>query len=122
MSRFSSSQYVREVNRNVLRITWMMQVCTIVAGHRWVTTSGSPFRPSQTVTDREEHVLDPAVAQVGQHTHPELRALPAGPGLQAHNLPLAGQGDPDRSVERPVRDLPVPDLDHDGVDEHRDVR
>ncbi len=36
----------------------------------------------QAVADHEEGVLDSSVAQVGQHTHPELRALPASASPQ----------------------------------------
>ena len=32
----------------MLRIRWMMQVCTMVWGHTLPTTSGRPLRPSQT--------------------------------------------------------------------------
>ena len=42
----SSSQYFRDVNRKVLRIRWMMQVCTRLEGHTFRTTSGSSFNPS----------------------------------------------------------------------------
>ena len=55
----------------------------------------------------------PRLLQVGQHAHPELRALPAGAGPQPEDVLLPGQGDADRGVDRPVGDLPVPDLDHD---------
>ena len=102
----------------MLRIRWMMQVCTIACGHTLPTTSGSPFSPSQTT---KNDVLHAAVAQVGEHAHPELRALTAGAGPQPEDVALAGQADPDRGVERPVGDLPVADLDHDRVDEDRRV-
>ena len=102
----------------MLRIRWMMQVCTIACGQTFADHLGQAFEP---VADHEEHVLDAAVAQVGQHRHPELRALTAGAGPQPEDVPLAVEGDPDRGVERPVRDLPVADLDHDRVDEHRRV-
>ena len=117
-SRLSASQSRLEASRKVLRIRWMMQVWTVVSGHTFPTTSGRPFEP---VADQEEHVLHAAVADVGQHAHPELRALTAGPGPQPQDVLLAGQGDPDRGIDRPVRDLPVADLDHDRVDEDRGV-
>ena len=75
----------------------------------------------QAVADQEEHVPHAAVAQVGEHAHPELRALAAGAGPQPEDVLVAVQGDPDRGVDRPVGDLPVADLDHDRVDEHRRV-
>jgi hypothetical protein len=43
-----ASQSRREASRNVLRIRWMMHVWTVLSGHTLPTTSGSPFRPSQT--------------------------------------------------------------------------
>ena len=75
----------------------------------------------EAVADQEERVLDAAVAEVGQHAHPELRALTAGAGPQPEDVLLPGQGDPDRGIDRPVRDLAVADLDHDRVDEDRGV-
>ena len=71
----------------------------------------------QPVADHEEHVPDAPVPQVRQHAHPELGALPAGPGPQAQDVLLTSEGDADGSVDRPVGDLPVPHLDHDRVDE-----
>lgn len=47
IARLIASWSRRDVSRNVLPIRWMMQVCTIVSGHTFATTSGSPFRPSQ---------------------------------------------------------------------------
>ena len=75
----------------------------------------------QAIADHEEGVLDASVAQVGQHAHPELRALTAGAGPQPQHVLLPGQADPDRGVDRPVGDLAVTDLDHDRVDENRRV-
>jgi len=43
-SRRNASQSFFEARRNVLRIRWTMQVCTIVCGHMFPTTSGSPLR------------------------------------------------------------------------------
>jgi hypothetical protein len=73
------------------------------------------------VADHEEHVPDAPVAQVGEHAHPELGALPAGASPQAEDVFLPGQGDADGGVDGPVGDLPVPDLHHDGVDEDRRI-
>ena len=61
----------------------------------------------EAVADHEEHVLDPAVAQVGQHAHPELGAFPTAAGPQPEDVFLAVEGDADRGVDRPVRDLAV---------------
>ena len=73
------------------------------------------------IADHEESVLDAAVAQVGQHTHPELRALTAGAGPQPQHVLLPGQADPDRRIDGPIGDLAVTVLDHDRVDEDRRV-
>jgi hypothetical protein len=43
------------------------------------------------------------------------------PGPQAEHVAAAVQVDPDRGVERLVADLPVADLHHDRVDEHRRI-
>ena len=43
----------------------------------------------QTVADDEEHVLDAAVLEVGEHAHPKLRTLAAGAGPQPEDVPLA---------------------------------
>ena len=67
----------------MLRIRWMMQVCTIACGHTLLDHLGQAL---QAVADDEEHVLDAAVAQVGEHAHPELRALPAGAGPQPEDV------------------------------------
>jgi hypothetical protein len=79
--------------------------------------------PLQPVADDEEHVVDAAVLQLAQHLQPELRRLPTTPGAgpQPEDVLVASQVDPDRCVERPVRDLAVADLDVDRVDEHRRV-
>ncbi len=90
--------------RNVLRIRCTMHVCTIAAGETFTDHVGQALQP---VADHEEHIPDPAVLQVGQHAHPELGALPAGPGPQPQDVLLPGQGDPDRGVDGPVGDLPV---------------
>src|SRR6185437_5673066 len=75
----------------------------------------------QPVADQEEHIAHTSVAQVGQHAHPELGALAADTHPQAQHVLAAVHGDADGGVYGPVGDLPVPDLDHDRVDEHRDV-
>src|SRR3954452_9380639 len=117
-SCLSASQSRREGSRKVLRIRWMMQVCTIVWGHTLPTTSGSPFGPSQTT---KKVSLTPRLRRSVSTLIGELRALPTGAGPQPQDVLLSGQGDPDRGVDRPVGDLPVTDLDHDRVDEDRRV-
>ena len=114
-----ASQYRLEAYRKVPRIRWMMQVWTIAAGN---TAADRVRQALEAVADDEEHVRHAAVLDVGEHVHPELRALPAaGAGPQAQDVAAAGQVDPDRGVERLVADLPVADLDYDRVDEDRRV-
>ena len=55
----------------------------MVSGHTLPTTSGSPFSPSQ---HEEEHIPHAPVADVGEHRHPELGALTAGPGPQPQDV------------------------------------
>src|SRR2546427_10540941 len=95
----------------------MMHVCTVVNGHTLPTTSGNPFSPS----DQEEDILHATVADVGEHAHPELRTLATGAGPQPEDVLLTLEAHADRGVDRPVRDLPVADLDHDRVNEDRGV-
>jgi hypothetical protein len=91
----------------------------MACGNTAFTLSGKPL---QAVTDEEEHVRDAPVAQLGQHAHPELRRLPSTmTGPQPEHVPVPGQVDPDRGVERLVADLTVADLRHDRVDEDRGV-
>ena len=63
------------------------------------------------VADRDADVLDTAVLDFGQHREPELRPFAAVPGPQPEDVPFAIDADADRDVDRPVRDLPVADLD-----------
>src|SRR3954453_12407580 len=89
----------------------MTQACTIAAGNTVLTASGSPLRPSQTTKNTSRTPVDGTVLQIGQHVHPELRRLPAtGAGPQPQDVSPTVQVDPDRGVERPVADLPVPNL------------
>src|SRR3954453_17244468 len=79
---------------------------------------GQPF---QTVTDHEERIAHAAVLQVDQHAHPKFGALAADAGPQPQHVLAAVHGDPDGRVDGPVRDLAIPHLHHDSVDEHGDV-
>ena len=87
----------------------------------WPDIADDLGQPLQPVADQEEHVFDAAVAQVGEHGHPELRAFSALPGPQPEDVAFAVQADTDGGVDGPVGDLPVTDLDHDRVDEDRGV-
>jgi len=73
------------------------------------------------VAHHDAHVGDAAVLDLGQHGQPELGALAAVPGPQAQDVPLAVHGDADHHVDGPVGNLPVADLDHDGVHEQHRV-
>lgn len=93
-----------------------------------VTEFGSPLSPSQTAgTSRLRGLKNtsatPLVLQFGEHVQPVLRGLPADPGAwpDPEHVAVSVQVDPDRGVERLVADLPVTDLDIDGVDEDRPV-
>ena len=62
------------------------------AARRCPPPRAGPFSPSQTT----KNTSDAAVAQVGQHAHPELRALAAGAGPQAQDVFLTLEADADR--------------------------
>ena len=71
--------------------------------------------PGQPVAAHDQHVADPAVAQLRAHPGPELRPLDRLDPDPEHVLDPV-QVDPDGQVRGPVADLvPVPDLDHQGV-------
>ncbi|GIG93082.1 hypothetical protein Pen02_80180 [Plantactinospora endophytica] len=53
-------------------------------------------------------VADTIAGLLRQHAHPELGALTTGAGPRAEDVLPPVEGDADRGVERPVRDLPVP--------------
>jgi hypothetical protein len=95
----------------------MMQVCTIASGH----IRHHLGQALEAVADDEERVLHAAVAQIGEHRHPELRTSTTAASPEPADVALAGQRDADGRVERPIRDLAVADLDHDRVDEDRRV-
>src|SRR5450759_3544694 len=79
-------------------------------------------QPLQAVAHDEEHIRNAAVLQLGQHRHPELRRLTVTvAGQHPQDVLVPVHVDPDRGVHRPVTDLPVADLDHNRVDEHRRV-
>ena len=73
------------------------------------------------VADQKECVLHTAVLDVGEDAHPELRSFPAGAGPQAQDVLLPVQDPADRGVNGAVGDLPVADLDYDGLDEDRGI-
>ena len=69
----------------------------------------------QPVAADDQHVADAAVAQLGADPGPELRALGGLDPDPEHVLDPV-QVDPDGDVRGLVADLvPVPDLDHQGV-------
>ena len=72
----------------------MMQVCTMVSSHTVLIASGQTLQP---VADRDAHVPDAAVVQLGEHLQPELRALAAVAGPQPEDVPFPVHGDPDRA-------------------------
>ena len=65
----------------------------------------------EAVADRDADVLDTAVLDFSQHREPELRPFAAVPGPQTEDVAFAVDAGSDRDVDRPVRDLPVPDQD-----------
>ena len=68
------------------------------------------------------HVGDAAVTQLGEHAHPLLGTFPAGrANPHAEHVAFTVDSDPHRHLNRPVGDLPVPDLQDDGVDQHKGV-
>src|SRR6185437_3532017 len=93
-----------------------MQVCTTVCGQTLLTTSGSPLSPSHTT---KKTSLTPRLRRSVSTLIQNFAPLTAGAGPQPEDVALPGQAHPDRSVERPVADLSVADLDHDGVNEDR---
>ncbi len=69
------------------------------------------------VTDQHQHVVQAAVLQLGEDVQPVLGALAAVSGPDAEDVAGAVHGHRHHDVDRTVRDLPVPDLDVDGVHE-----
>src|ERR1700744_1181310 len=74
----------------------------------------------QAVADDHEDVLRAAVLDLGKDAEPELGALAVAvlAGPQAQDVPGPVGRDAQGEVNRPVRDLSLPDLDLDRVDEH----
>jgi len=79
---------------------------------------GEPFQP---VAADDERVGDTAVAELGEHRHPKLRAFTTGRAdPHAEHVALTVEVDAHRHIHRPISDLAVTDLDHDRVDQdHR---
>ena len=75
-----------------------MQVCTSPAAR----SPRSPREPGEAVAAHDQGVLDAAVAELGQHPGPELRAL-AGLDPDPQDVLHAVQVDADRDVRRAVR-------------------
>lgn len=73
------------------------------------------------VADRDSDVLDAAVFDFGQHREPELCPFAAVFCPQPEDIPATIDAGAERDVDRPVRDLPVADLDADSIDEHHRV-
>src|SRR5438046_10715230 len=87
----------------------------MACGHTFPTTSGRPLRPSQTTKNTSRTpLLRKSVSTPSRTSRPH-----PGAGPQTEDVLLPGQGDADRGVDGPVGDLPISDLDHHRVDEHR---
>jgi hypothetical protein len=89
-----------------------VQVCTVVAGQVASIASGNP---GQSIAADDEHVTHAAVAQLGAHPSPELRALT---GLHPDPQHVLGpiQVDTHGDVRGPVTDLvAIADLHHQRI-------
>src|ERR1700742_3549006 len=95
-----------------------MQVCTMVCGHTFATTSGRPLRPSQT---RKNTSRTPRFFRSISTLIQNLAPSPPVPIHSPRTVLVAVHGDPDGGVDGSVGDLAVADLDVDSVDEHRRV-
>ena len=60
----------------------------------------------QAVADRDAHVLNAAVLQLGQYLQPELRTLRPVTGPQTQDVAFSVDGDPDDHIDGFVADLP----------------
>ena len=95
------------------------QVCTVASGQ---VDPDRLRQPLQAVAADDQRVLEAAVSELGQHRRPLLRALTARRAQpEAEHVALAVEVDADRDVDRPVRDLRAPDLDHQAVDQQHRV-
>jgi hypothetical protein len=56
----------------------------------------------EAVADRDAHIFDTAVLDLGEHPEPELRTLAAVAGPQPEDVPLAVDSDPDDHVDGPL--------------------
>jgi len=72
----------------------------------------------QSIADDDAHVGDAAVLDLADHREPVLCAFPAVAGPQPEDLAFAVGGDREGDVDGSVDDLPIADLDVDGVHEH----
>src|SRR3954470_16536753 len=76
-----------------------------------------PLRSSQTGKNTS---ATPRLLRSVRTASQNFAPSPTGPGPQAEDVVLPGQTDPDRGVDRPVRDLTITHLDHDRVEkDHR---
>src|SRR3954464_15109530 len=118
MSRLISSQYLRLVSRKVLRIRWMMQVCTIAWGQTLLTTSGRPFSPSQ-ITKNVSLIprLRRSVSTAIQNFAPSPPAPAQSPRMSRSPARLT----PMAAKKGRLATCPSRDLHHDRIDEHRRV-
>ena len=90
-----------------------MHVCTVVCGQ--VASTGLGEAP-QAVAAHDQHVADPAVAQLGAHPGPELRAL-SGLNPDPEDVLDPVEVDPDSDVGGAIADLvAVADLHHQRVE------
>lgn len=71
----------------------------------------------ESVAADDADIGDTTVAQLREHVHPLLRALPVGRSHpQPENVTVTLEIDADSDVDRPVGDLPVADLNHERVE------
>ncbi len=76
----------------------------------------------QPVTAGDQRVLQAAVAQLGQHRRPLLRAFAADRAQpEPEHVALTLEVDADRDIDGPVGDLPATDFDHQAVDQQHRV-
>src|SRR6266581_5313984 len=106
---FRASQSRLDASRKVLRIRWILHVCTVVSGHTFPTTSGRPLGPSQT---RKNTSRTPRLRMSVRTLIQNFAPSPPGACPQPEDVLPAVHGDADRGAGRPVGDLPVADLDH----------